>query len=151
MLKIVVDTNIIVQGAQDENSLAFKIIREVIDGRIQAFATHQTMSENRQMLRKLVRDREYKTFLEDFFANLQIVKIYEHLNIVSDPEDNKLIESCASSGADFLITNDKEVLDVGEYHSTKIVTPQEFWNKYKAESSDDGSAWSDWSKMIMRQ
>ncbi|OGE79307.1 MAG: putative toxin-antitoxin system toxin component, PIN family [Candidatus Doudnabacteria bacterium RIFCSPHIGHO2_01_FULL_46_14] len=150
MIKVVIDTNIIVQGAQDENSYAFRIIREVIDGRIQAFATHQTMSENRQMLRKLVRDREYRTMLEDFFTNLQIVKIYQHLNIVSDPEDNKLIESCASSGAEYLITNDREVLDVEEYHGTKIVTPQEFWTAYKSDD-DSGSSWNDWTKMLMGQ
>ncbi|OGE76707.1 MAG: putative toxin-antitoxin system toxin component, PIN family [Candidatus Doudnabacteria bacterium RIFCSPHIGHO2_02_FULL_48_21] len=148
-MKIVVDTNVIIQGADDENSIAFKIIREVIDGRLGAFATHQTMSENRQMLRKLVRDREYKNALEDFFANLQIVKVYQPLNVVTDPEDNKLIESAVSSAADYLVTRDREVLALEEYHGTKIVTPEEFWTKYKAESPDDGSAWSDWSRMIM--
>ena len=148
MTKVVIDTNIIVAGANDESSLAFKIINEVIEGRLQAFATHQTMSENRQMLRKLVRDREYKTLLEDFFTNLQIVQIYQHLNVVADPEDNKLVESAVSSGADFLITNDKEVLDVEEYHGTKVVTPQEFWAKYKNDA-DSGSGWSDWTKMLM--
>ncbi len=148
MTKVVIDTNIIVAGANDESSLAFKIVKEVIDGRLEAFATHQTMSENRQMLRKLVRDREYKTLLEDFFTNLQIVQIYQHLNVVADPEDNKLVESAVSSGADYLITNDKEVLDVDEYHGTKIVTPQEFWAKYKNDE-DSGSGWSDWTKMLM--
>src|SRR3989338_8473494 len=74
-MKVVIDTNIIVAGANDESSLAFKIVKEVIDGRLEAFATHQTMSENRQMLRKLVRDREYKTLLEDFFRRLKIVKL----------------------------------------------------------------------------
>lgn len=170
-MKVVIDTNVIVHGADDESSYAFRIIKEVIDGRLEAFATHQTMSENRQMLRKLVRDREYKKLLEDYFRELQIVKVFQPLNVVSDPEDNKLIESAVSSGADFLITNDKEVLALDEYpgsgsliglrpgeedqtslpgrHGTKIVTPDEFWAKYKAESSDDGSAWSDWTRMLM--
>ena len=148
-MKVVIDTNILINAAADDNSVAFRIIKEVIEGRLQAFATHQTMSENRQMLRKLVRDREYRESLEEFFRNLNIVKIYEHVNVVSDPEDNKLIESAASSGADFLITKDNEVLDVGEYHRTKIVTPEEFWAKYKADASDDGSAWGDWSRMLM--
>lgn len=146
-MKIVIDTNIIIAGADDENSHAYKIIQEVIAGRIEAFATHQTMSENRQMLRKLVRDREYKIFLEDFFSKLQIVKIYQHLNIVSDPEDNKLIESCVASGANYLITNDREVLDVDEYHGAKIITAQEFWGIYKKADGDD--SWSDWTKMMM--
>ncbi len=147
-MKIVIDTNILINAAADDNSVAFRIIREVIEGRLQAFATHQTMGENRQMLRKLVRDREYRESLEEFFRNLNIVKIYEHVNVVTDPEDNKLIESAAASGADFLITKDNEVLDVGEYHRTKIVTPEEFWATYKNDE-DSGRSWNDWTKMLM--
>lgn len=158
MLKVVIDTNIIVGGADDESSIAFKIIKEVIDGRIEAFATHQTMGENRQMLRKLVKDRAYRQLLEEFFRKLQIVKPPLHFPlsegekergwIVSDPEDNKLFESAAASGAQYLITNDQEVLGVNEYHGTKIMTPQDFWAEYQAQKGDE-STWQDWTKMVM--
>lgn len=147
-MRVVIDTNILINGAADESSVAFKIIKEVIEGRIEAYATHQTMGENRQMLRKLVRDREYRELLEEYFRNLQIVKVFQHLHVVSDEEDNKLIESAASSGADYLITNDKEVLALENYHNTKIVLPDEFWATYK-NNSDDTSAWGDWAKMLM--
>ena len=59
-MRVVIDTNILIGGAGDESSYAFKIIKEVIEGRIEAYANHQTMSENRQMLRKLVKDRAYR-------------------------------------------------------------------------------------------
>ena len=149
-MKVVIDTNIIINASSDENSYAFKIIKEVIAGKIEAYANHQTMSENRQMLRKLVRDREYRETLEDFFRELNIVKVYQHLKVVSDPEDNKLIESAAASGADYLITEDREILDLEKYQRTEILTPKDFWAKYEAESSgDDNSAWGDWSRMLM--
>lgn len=147
-MKIVIDTNILINASADESSHAFRIIKEVIDGRIEAYATHQTMGENRQMLRKLVRDKEYKILLEDFFRKLNMVKVYKPLDVVADDEDNKLIESAASSSADYLITEDKEVLDLDEYHRTKIVTPKEFWATYK-NGEDSDSSWDDWSKMLM--
>ena len=174
-LKVVVDTNILVGGAYDESSVAFKIIKEVIDGQLEAYATHQTMSENRQILRKLVRDREYRELLEEFFRRLKIVKLTPSSPPpsfqegeretgsfssmirgrlrggrvpVSDPEDVKLFESSLAAEADYLITKDNEVLDVGEYHGTKVVTPEEFWAKYRDEN-DNGGAWGDWAKMIM--
>ena len=147
-MKVVIDTNVLINGANDESSYAFRIIKEVIAGKIQAFATHQTMSENRQMLRKLVRDREYKTLLEEYFSNLNIVKVYEPLNVVSDPEDNKLVESAVASGANYLITNDREVLDLENYHGTEILKPEDFWAAYKNASDSDGS-WNDWTKMVM--
>jgi putative PIN family toxin of toxin-antitoxin system len=148
-MKVVIDTNVLINGSNDESSHAFRIIKEIIAGKIEAYANHQTMSENRQMLRKLVRDREYRETLEDFFRELNIVKVFHHLKVVSDPEDNKLVESAAASGADYLITEDREILDLEKYHKTEILTPKDFWAKYKADASDDGSAWGDWGKMIM--
>ena len=146
-MKVVIDTNILIGGADDESSVAYKIIEEVIAGRLDAYATHQTMGENRQMLRKLVRDRNYRERLEEFFRKLKIVKVYKPLHVVADEEDNKLFESAASSGAEYLVSQDRAVLDVEEYHRTKVVTPQDFWAIYKSDKG--GSAWSDWSKMIM--
>ena len=146
-MRVVIDTNILVGGADDESSYAFKIIKEVIDGRLEAFATHQTMSENRQMLRKLVKDRTYRETLEEFFRNLKIVKPFKRLDVVSDPEDNKLFESAAAANADYLISNDREVLDIGEFRKTSVVTPSEFWSKY--DNQDDDSSWNNWARMLM--
>lgn len=148
MHKVVIDTNILINASSDESSYAFRIVKEVIEGRLEAFATHQMMSENRQMLRKLVRDREYKETLEEFFRRLQIVKLYENLHIVTDEEDNKLFESARACQADYIISEDREVLAVGDYKGTEIITPQDFWTKYQGEK-DDGSAWQDWGKMLM--
>jgi hypothetical protein len=147
-MRVVIDTNILINASNDELSYAFRIIKEVIEGRLTAFATHQTMSENRQMLRKLVRDREYRELVEEFFRNLKIVKPYQHLEIVADSEDNKLFESAAASDADYLISEDKEVLEVGQFRKTEVVSPREFWTKYQNENNGN-SAWNDWSRMLM--
>ncbi len=161
-MKVVIDTNILIGGSYDESSYAFRIIKEVIEGRLEAFATHQTMSENRQMLRKLVRDREYRELLEEFFRKMKIVNPSRPAAtlpsttadrssgegaIVSDREDVKLFESALAAKADYSVTGDREVLDVEEYQGTKVATPQEFWAKYKG--GEDDSAWSDWAKMLM--
>jgi putative PIN family toxin of toxin-antitoxin system len=147
-MKVVIDTNILISGADDESSYARRIIEEVIAGRIQAYATHQTEGENRQMLRKLVKDRDYRARLEQYFGKINIVKAYQPLQVVSDAEDNKLFESAVAAGADYLISHDQEVLAISEYKKTKVVQPEEFWFRYQNERGDD-SAWQDWSKMIM--
>lgn len=147
-MKVVIDTNILINAAGDESSYAYKILREVIEGRLVASATHQTMSENRQMLRKLVRDREYREMLEEYFRRLNVTKTYKPVNVVSDPEDNKLFESVAASGAEYLISEDREVLAAENYHGCEMITPNDFWAKYQS-NRDDGSAWGDWTKMVM--
>lgn len=147
-MKVVIDTNILIGGADDESSVAYKIIEEVIAGRLQAYATHQTMGENRQMLRKLVKDKNYREMLEEFFRRLKIVKVFKPLNVVADEEDNKLFESVAASGAQYLITQDRTVLDVEEYHGTNVVTPRDFWARYENGIRGD-SAWQDWSRSVL--
>ncbi len=147
-MKVVIDTNILISGSYDESSHSFKILQEVIAGKIQACATHQTMSENRQMLRKLVKDRNYRTLLESYFQKLQVTKLFRPLQVVADPEDNKLFESAVSAGAQYIITEDREVLDVEVYRDVKVITPEDFWAVYENQSGSD-SAWQDWTKIVM--
>lgn len=147
-MKVVIDTNILINGSADENSLTFRIIKEVIEGRLEAYANHQTMSENRHMLRNVVKDREYKQLLEDYFRRLNIVQATKKLNVVSDPEDNKLFESAAAVAADYLVSQDNEVLAVEEFGVTKVVSPKEFWGIYNGRKEAD-SGWGDWTRMLM--
>lgn len=151
MFKVVIDTNILIGGAYDELSYSNQIIKEVIEGRIEAFATHQAMKENRLLLRKTVKDREYKKFLEAYFKKLTIVKRKKRLNVVADPDDNKFLESAVAAPADYIITSDREVLDVEEYEGIKVVHPGEFWAVYKKKSAKvDGSEWQEWGKMLLK-
>lgn len=161
-MKVVIDTNILINAAGDENSYAFRIIREVIAGRIEAHATHQTMKENREMLKKLIKDRGYKKLLEEFFRKLKIVpsgnlkvSVTPANNVaevssppISDPEDIKLFESAFAVQADYLITEDQEVLAVEKYHGTEVLSPKNFWAKYQSEK-DDNSGWREWREMIL--
>jgi len=147
-MRVVIDTNILIGGADDENSHSFKIIKEVIDGRLRAFVTHQTMKENKLLLRKSVKDWEYKELLSEYFRRLKIVRRKVKLDVVGDKEDNKLFESAVSSGAKYLITSDREVLDIGEYEGVEVINPERFWTRYQNEG-DSGSIWSEWAKMVL--
>lgn len=155
--KVVIDTNILIGGAYDENSASWKIIKGVIEGRIEAYATHNTMKENRLLLNQAVMDREYKELLEGYFRRLKIVKVHNAPftpsyikrglgELLKDEEDYKLFESALAAEARYLITNDRDVLYVEEFEGVKVVTPEDFWGKYK---EDDDSTWQDWTKMLM--
>ncbi|MEI6147756.1 MAG: putative toxin-antitoxin system toxin component, PIN family [bacterium] len=44
-----------------------------------------------------------------------------------DPKDLYLLGLSDSAAVDFLITGDKDLIDVGRYGRTMIVTPRQFW------------------------
>jgi len=46
--------------------------------------------------------------------------------IKDDPDDNKFIETALESKADYIVTQDKHLLNIKEFEGIKIVSPEEF-------------------------
>ena len=140
-MKVVLDTNVLIDAFKDEYSYQRRIIEEVIHGRIEAFANPQTLRENRFILEKLIADDGFKRELEQLFAQINIVENRRQINIVSDPEDNKILESAVEAEADYLITEDQVLLELKQYRNVKIVEPIVFWKNYEDDLEDPWQKW----------
>lgn len=135
-MKIVIDTNVLINGFKDEYSYEKKIIDAVISGEIEAFANRQTLQENKLIAKTLIDDNNYNVELQNFFSQLNWVINRRQINVVRDPEDNKILESAVESGADYLVTSDNDLLSIENYQDVKIVNPSQFWVNYKDEGMD---------------
>jgi putative PIN family toxin of toxin-antitoxin system len=147
-MNIVLDTNVLINGFKDEYSYEKKIIDAVISGEIEAYANRQTLQENRLISSQLIDNEEYRNQLNDFFARLNWVVNRRQIKIVSDPEDNKILESAVEAKADFLVTSDNALLNIGQYQNVKIVNPSQFWANYKDEGMD---LWKQWTNFITKK
>jgi len=147
-MKVVLDTNVLINGFKDEYSYEKKIIDAVIRGEIEAYANRQTLRENKLISNILIDNDEYQHALNDLFAQINWVENHHHIHAVRDKEDNKILESAVQAGAEYLITSDNDLLQLSEYDGVKIVNPSEFWVKYKDEGQD---LWIQWSKFIKSQ
>lgn len=142
MDKVVIDTNLLIDGSEDDYNHGNRIVDEVLAGRLTAFANRPTINENKLIARRKISDQEYLNKLERFFEAINLVDLpAERLNIVEDEEDNKLLESAVAAGADYLVSSDRHLLSIGEYQGVKIVPPSGFWSAYQ-ENSDMG--WESW-------
>jgi putative PIN family toxin of toxin-antitoxin system len=54
-------------------------------------------------------------------------KIKLHI-IDKDEEDNKILECALAARADFIVSGDKHLLELGKFRKTKILTPREFFD-----------------------
>lgn len=144
-MKIVLDTNVLINGFKDEHSYEKRIIDEVIKGNIEAFANKQTLKENKLLLNKIVDSPEYEQDLNDFFAQLNDVINRKQIRVVRDKEDNKILESAVEARVDYLITSDNDLLSLNRYQNVKIVNPTQFWAQYKDEGMD---LWHKWTNYI---
>ena len=140
-MKVVLDTNVLIDAFKDEYSYQKRIIDEVIRGRIEAFANNQTLRENRLILERLISDSRFKRELESLFSQINSVENHRRINIVSDPEDNKILESAVEAQADFLVTEDKVLLELAQYSGVKIVEPIVFWKTYEESFEDPWQKW----------
>lgn len=144
-MKIVLDTNVLINGFKDEYSYEKKIIDAVIAGEIEAYANRQTFRENRLLSNEVISSPDYEQELNKFFSQLNYVINRRQIRIVEDPEDNKILESAVEAKADYLITSDNALLKLKNYQNVEIVNPAQFWVSYKDEGMD---LWKQWTNFI---
>lgn len=144
-MKVVLDTNVIIDGVKDDYSYEKQIIDAVVSGKVEAFANHQTLRENKLIMRQLINSSSYAAEMKVLFNTIQMVENKHQINIVQDPEDNKILESAVEANAEYLITRDNDLLRINEYEGVKIVTPAEFWNHYQEDNND---LWNQWANFF---
>src|SRR5579872_5008451 len=74
MIKVVIDTNLLIDGSEDFFNFANRIIDLVIAGQIEAYANHQTLRENMFLAEKKITDEGYLKKLKFFFAAVHPVE-----------------------------------------------------------------------------
>lgn len=147
-MKIVLDTNVLINGFKDDYSYEKKIIDAVIAGEIEAYANRQTLQENKLIVSQLIDNEDYKNDLNKLFAQINWVVNRRRVRVVRDQEDNKILESAVEAGAEYLITSDNDLLQLDEYQKVKIINPAQFWAKYKDEGMD---LWKQWTNFVTRK
>lgn len=143
-MKVVLDTNVIIDGLKDDYSYEKQIIDAVRNGEIEAYANRQTLQENKLIMHRLIENPEYEAQINELFSQINYVVNRHNIHIVSDPEDNKILESAVEAQADYLITRDNDLLSIGKYENIEIVNPSQFWVRYKDEGNDTWNQWANW-------
>ena len=125
-MKITVDTNFLISATQWSYSVSHKLLRRLIEDNHEIFTTNETLSEFAEIL-----DRDFKyekeeirDKVEKLIAVVKIVQVEDKINLIKrDPDDNVIIECALASLSDYVITYDKDLLDIEEYMGIKIVRP----------------------------
>jgi putative PIN family toxin of toxin-antitoxin system len=139
MQKIVVDTNVFV-SALIQRSYPYHIVAEVFSNdNIQLCLSDELYAEYFNVLNR----KKFSKF-PDFISNAQsllidiekrAIKYYPtiRLEVISDLDDNKLLELAETCNANFLITGNSNDFTMSEYKGTKILSPKDYWTDYMIE------------------
>ncbi len=129
-MKVVIDTNVFVSSARGGNPKA--IIDLLNEGKFILCVSKPIVEEYFRVFQRLKMPHKEMEKLLFYCEGADAVLDAEQLpqlNLVEkDPDDDKFIECAVALEADFIISGDKALLEVGHYKKIKIVTPKQFLN-----------------------
>ena len=134
MVRVVLDTNVVVSVYLAPTGRPARILSLVRLGNLEICLSEEILGEiKRTLLRpKLQRihqatPKEIDRFLQAFAEVIVLVQgTMEVDEVKDDPEDNK-IPACALEGkADFVVSGDHHLTDIGSFHGIHIVKPDTF-------------------------
>jgi uncharacterized protein len=128
--RFVIDTNVLVSALIFPDSLPEQAVRlTLVEGIVLASAA--TLEELRHVLRRpkfstYLSLPECDSFLERLAETCSLIEPTERVTLCSDPKDNKCLELALAGGAHWLVTGDRDLLEIGHFRGTTILTSREF-------------------------
>jgi len=131
-MKVVLDTNVLLSGLARASSLPGKIITAWDNHSFDVVISEYQLAELARVLsypkvQKLLRWDEVmiQAFVRQLCLRVEIVDV-SHIDatVPADPDDSPILASLIASGADFLVTGDKDLLVLNDLYP--IESPAEF-------------------------
>jgi uncharacterized protein len=141
-MRLVFDTNVLIDGFQDDFSAQARLIDAVCAGKATALATAAIKHEYRKILDRLIDNPDYREKVGRFFSAVETVQPKQIQIVIDDQEDMKFLQAAVGGQADVLVTSDRHLLDVGELDGVAVVAPTEAWNRFE-DQTGGSSQWQD--------
>lgn len=123
-MKVVFDTNIFVSALVLPGSRGEEALSRILTGRDRLLISKPIVDELLGVLaRKFSRDPEELARVALFLGELAVlVEATEHLNLLADEPDNRILECALAGGADAVVTGDKGILALGTWRGIQILS-----------------------------
>jgi putative PIN family toxin of toxin-antitoxin system len=126
-IRVILDTNVLISRLLIPASTAGHAVRRLLD-RTQPLVSDDTLSElattlSRSKFDPYVSREDRQTFFELFARVAEWVTVTSTIRACRDPKDNKFLELAVDGKADWIVTGDKDLLQLGTFQETKIMTP----------------------------
>ncbi len=131
MLKLVVDTNVVISALLKPESNPALIMSLILRGDCTLCVTEKIFSEYEELSGRGKFKKLDQASVREFLSTLRskalwVVPKVTIGDMAKDPEDNAFSEYALESKADFLITGNIHHFPKEKFHRTSIVTPAEF-------------------------
>jgi len=128
-MRIVLDTNLWISYLISSRHIKLDTLMESDDFTIlystEFIEEFLTVAE-RPKFEKYFSTNDIANLIEQINSVGELIEIQSDIQLCRDEKDNFLLNLAVDGKADFLITGDKDLLEIGEIEDTKILTYREF-------------------------
>ena len=133
-MRIILDTNLWISYLISKR--LSQIDQLILDDQLTLLFSEELLEEfiavaNRPKFEKYFSNEDVINLLLLFDFYGELVKIESNINSCRDPKDNFLLNLAVDGKADYLITGDKDLLEIEKIGQTSILTFNEFIEKTK--------------------
>ena len=131
-MKIVIDNNVVISGVFF-GGIPRQIIVEAVEHKISVFATVEIIEEYKEIVAEMINKKKGKLttdILNPFITKLELIEPVTHTDICRDPDDNKFLSCAYDAKALYIVSGDKDLLDLKKIEGIEIVTAKKFYEKY---------------------
>lgn len=126
--RVVLDSNVIVSGLGWSGPPA-RIVAAALDGRLELLTSQALLTELRRVLAypKLAKVIDEAEQLADLVeASSVVVHPVGVLEVVDDESDNRVLEAAVEGAAEYIVSGDDHLLELGSFQGIPIMTPGQF-------------------------
>lgn len=134
MIRVVLDSNVWISALNFGGKPA-QILKLAVKKQIRIYCSQTLFAELIGVLRKKFdySDEKIEEVETLFKKRVKFREPKITLNVIkTDPSDNRVLECAEEADADFIVSGDKDLLDLTSFRGIKIVNPSGFLRKYKA-------------------
>ncbi len=140
MIRAVLDTNVLIAAVINvKSSVTQEIYQKFLTLHFILIISPEVLEEvedliNRERIvkrhKRTINEREM--IMSELASLSYIVSGITQVEVVRDPDDNKIISAAYEGKADYIVSRDRDLLDLKEDSGIKIVTPEEFMGILRA-------------------
>jgi len=131
-MRIVIDTNVVISGTFF-GGYPRKVLEAVVTKEFEACATPEITAEYAEITDEMIVRKQgslRKELLIPFIAELTLIDSSSVIAISRDPDDDKFIACAVDAKAMYIVSGDKDLLDIGSYEDVDIITAKAFCERY---------------------
>ncbi len=129
-MRVVIDSNVVVSALLRATGTPSVVVGHGLSGDFVWIISEDLVAELKRVLVRprlralLTQDGDaIALFLDDIQQRALLVQPAHRIDVSRDPDDNRVLEAAVAGEADYIVTGDRDLLELASFEGISIVTP----------------------------